>query len=635
MRNAGFVNLKNIVSTKNFKLRVMNKIKGGYFGKLLRVDLSTKSYYAEEIPEQLFIDYIGGRGLGSKILFDEVPAKADALGTENILLFLTGPLTGIPAPTTSRYSIVSKSPLTGAIGGSSSGGHFGLNLKSTGFDVLLVEGISDKPCYLYITDQAVEIRDAAHIWGKLTGETTEIVLSETSSKAGVACIGHSGESKQLIASIMNEKNHAAGRGGLGAVMGSKRLKAIVVDGSQKTPVEDSDVVNQAVKNWRTFVGEAPLTKDVLKEYGTPALVNIINHYGAFPTNNFQEGVFNDADSISGETFKELYFVKRAPCSGCPISCARVTATPEEEGKGPEFETIWAFGALCGINDLEKIIHANYNSNKYGFDTISAGNAIACAMELSEKGFLPTETMELIRKDLGRDLAFGDQNAIVLFTEQMGKNEGFGIDLSMGSARLAAKFGHPELAMHVKGLELPAYDPRGFHGMSISLATNNRGGCHLRSYLVGTEALATPFAINRFESKGKAGLNKLYQDLTSTVDSMVACVFTSFALNPDLYAQLVGSVTGIEQDGKALLKTGERIYNIERLFNLREGKTREDDTLPNRLLDEPFKSGLSKGYKIEFEKLLVEYYQLRGWTKEGLPTKEKLQELSLTEEGQFL
>jgi len=629
------VNLRNTESIKNFKIVIMKKIKGGYFGRLLRVNLSNHTYTVEEIPEQILIDYIGGRGLGSKILFDEVPAKADALGSDNVLLFLTGPLTGIPAPTTSRYSVVSKSPLTGAIGGSSSGGHFGVNLKSTGYDVLLVEGISENPCYLYITDQNIEIRDAAHLWGKNTDVTTDTVLSETKKNAGVASIGPSGENKQLIASIMNEKNHAAGRGGLGAVMGSKKLKAVVVGGGQKTPVEDKEIVDAAVKNWRTFVGEAPLTKDVLKEYGTPALVKVINHYGAFPTNNFQQGVFNDADSISGETFKELYFVKRKPCSGCPISCARVTATPEAEGKGPEFETIWAYGALCGINDLEQIIHANYNSNKYGFDTISAGNAIACAMELSEKGFLPGETMEMIQKDLGRKLEFGDEEAIVLFTDQMGRNEGFGKDLAMGSAKLAKKFGHPELAMHVKGLELPAYDPRGFHGMSISLATNNRGGCHLRSYLVSTEALATPFAVNRFESKGKPGLTKLYQDLTSTVDSMVACVFTSFALNPDLYAQLVGSVTGIDQDGKALLKTGERIYNIERLFNLREGKSRKDDYLPKRLLEEPFKSGLSKGYKIEFEKLLNEYYDVRGWSKEGVPTSEKLKELELVNEGKFL
>jgi len=635
MPNAGCANLKNTESIKNFKTVTMTTIKGGYFGKLLRVDLTNHTFQTEDIPEQILKDYIGGRGLGSKLLFDEMPGKTDALGPDSKLIFLTGPLTGIPAPTTSRYSIVAKSPLTGTIGGSSSGGHFGINLKSTGYDVMLVEGVSEKPCYLYVTDEQVEIRDAAHLWGKLTGETTDVVLTETHPKAGVASIGPSGESTQLIASIMNEKNHAAGRGGLGAVMGSKKLKAVVVSGAQKTPIEDKAIVDKAVKSWRTFVGEAPLTKDVLKEYGTPALVKVINNYGAFPTNNFQEGVFNDADSISGQTFKELYFVKRAPCSGCPISCARVTATPEEEGKGPEFETIWAYGALCGINDLEQIILANYNSNRYGFDTISAGNAIACAMELSEKGFLTDETMELIEKDLGRKLEFGDEKAITFFTEQMGKNEGFGKDLALGSALLAKKYGHPELAMHVKGLELPAYDPRGFHGMSISLATNNRGGCHLRAYLVSTEALATPFAVNRFESKGKAGLTKLYQDLTSTVDSMVACVFTSFALNPDLYAQLVGSVTGMEQDGKALMKTGERIYNIERLFNLREGKTRDDDTLPKRLLEEPFKSGLSKGYKIDFENLLDEYYQVRGWDSKGVPTKEKLEELNLVEEGRFL
>ncbi|MCF8369563.1 MAG: aldehyde ferredoxin oxidoreductase family protein [Bacteroidales bacterium] len=613
----------------------MKRITGGYFGKLLRVNLTNHTYKSEDLPEQILIDYIGGRGLGSKILYDEVPPKSDALGPHNILLFLTGPLTGIPAPTTSRFSVVSKSPLTGTVGGSSSGGHFGINLKSTGYDVLLVEGISDNPCYLNITDQKVEIKDASHLWGKNTDETTELILIETSPTAGVASIGPAGENQSLIASIMNEKNHAAGRGGLGAVMGSKKLKAVVVNGAQKTPFENKEVVDDAIKQWRTFVGEAPLTKDVLKEYGTPALVKVINHYGAFPTNNFQEGVFNDADSISGETFKELYFVKRKPCSGCPIGCARVTATPEMDGKGPEFETIWAYGALCGVNDLEQIIHANYNSNKYGFDTISAGNAIACAMELYEKDFLPKETKFQIKNNLGRDLAFGDKEAIVLFTELIGKNEGFGKDLALGSKRLAEKYGHPELAMHVKGLELPAYDPRGFHGMAISLATNNRGGCHLRSYLVSTEALATPFAINRFEAKGKPGLTKLYQDLTSTVDSMVACVFTSFALNPDLYAQLLGSVTGIEQDGRALLKTGERIYNLERLFNLREGLSRDDDTLPQRLLNEPFKSGLSKGYKIQLEALLDEYYTLRGWSRDGIPSKAKLVELNLLAENSEL
>jgi aldehyde:ferredoxin oxidoreductase len=613
----------------------METIKGGYFGKMLRVNLHDHTFKTENIPEKILLDYIGGRGLGSKILFDEVPGKTDALGPYNKLIFATGPLTGINAPTTSRYAIVSKSPLTGTVGGCSSGGHFGVDLKSTGYDVLVIEGISDKPCYLAIVDNKVEIRDAANIWGKDAHETTDILLKETDPKAGIACIGPSGEHKQLIAAIMNEKNHAAGRGGLGAVMGSKNLKAVVVSGNNKTPIDDKDIVDYAIKQWRTFVSEAPLTKDVLKEYGTPALVKAINHDGSFPSYNFQEGVFNDADSISGETFKELYFVRRQPCASCPIACARVTATPEREGKGPEFETIWSFGASCGVNDLEKIIHANYNCNEYGIDTISAGNTVACAMEMSEKGYFPEHVMKQIRADIGRDLKFGDAEAIVILSELIGKNKGFGKELALGSARLAEKYGHPELAMHVKGLELPAYDPRGFHGMSLTLSTNNRGGCHLRSYLVSTEAISTPFAINRFESKGKAGLAKLYQDLTTTIDSMVACLFTSFALNPELYAKLVGSVMGIEMDGKALLKTGERIWTIEKLFNLREGKSREDDTLPNRVLNSPFSSGLSKGHKIEFEELLDGYYEVRGWTHEGIPKAEKLEELGLTNESSFL
>ncbi len=613
----------------------MKTIKGGYFGRLLRVNLDDHSYKSENIPEKMLLDYIGGRGLGSKILFDEVPAKADALGHANKIIFATGPLTGINAPTTSRFAIVSKSPLTGTVGGCSSGGHFGIDLKSTGFDALIVEGSSEKPCYISIVDNNVHIKDAEKLWGKDTHFTTETLLNETDPRAGIACIGPAGENKLPIAAIMNEKNHAAGRGGLGAVMGSKNLKAVVVSGNNKTPVSDKETVDRAIKQWRLFVSEAPLTKDVLKEYGTPALVKAINHDGSFPSYNFQEGVFNDAESISGETFKELYFVRRQPCASCPIACARITATPEREGKGPEFETIWSFGASCGVNDLEKIIHANYNCNESGIDTISAGNTIACAMEMSEKGYFPEPVMKQIEKDIGRKLKFGDADAIVILSELIARNEGFGRELGLGSARMAEKYGHPEVAMHVKGLELPAYDPRGFHGMSLTLSTNNRGGCHLRSYLVSTEAISTPFAINRFEKNGKAGLAKLYQDLTTTIDSMVACLFTSFALNPDLYAKLVGSVIGIEMNGDELLKTGERIWTLERLFNLREGKTRLDDTLPDRVLNQPFKSGLSKGYKIDFEELLDEYYKVRGWHSDGIPSSEKLAELGLSEEAIFL
>ena len=607
----------------------MKLIKGGYHRRLLRVNLTNHTTSVEDIPEQILKDYIGGRGLGTKLLYDEMPAGADALGPDNKLYFVTGPLNGVNSPTHSRFSVVTKSPLTGIIAGSSSGGHFGLDLKASGYDVIAIEGAAENPCYLYIDNEKIEIRDADDLWGMNTHQTTEALLSKTDSKAGVACIGPAGENKMLLAAIMNEKNHASARAGVGAVMGAKNLKGIVVCGNKKTPVANQETFNIVRNQWRTFIGEAPLTKNALKEYGTPVLVKIINSYGAFPTRNFQEGVFVDADSISAETFKELYFVKSEPCRGCSIGCAHLTHTSEREGKGPEYETLWAMGALCGVNDLEKIIHANYNCNELGIDTISAGNTIACAMELSGKGYLDDEAYRQIRSDLGRDLKFGDADAIVTFTELMGKAEGFGKVLGMGSARLAAKYGHPEIAMHVKGLELPAYDSRGFHGMSIALATNNRGGCHLRAFLIGTEALDTPFAINRFSSKGKPGITKLYQDLTATIDSIGACLFTIFALNPELYANLVSAVTGIELDAKQLLKIGERIWNLEKLFNLREGLSRKDDTLPQRFLNQTLPSGHSKGITIDLEPLLDEYYTIRGWTKEGVPTSEKLAELGIS------
>ncbi|OFX85927.1 MAG: hypothetical protein A2W99_17050 [Bacteroidetes bacterium GWF2_33_16] len=613
----------------------MKTIKGGYHNKLLRINLNNHTTAIEQIPEDILLKFIGGRGLGVKLLFDELPPKVDPLGPENKLLFVTAPLHGSNAATASRFSVVCKSPLTGAIGETNSGGHFGVDLKNTGYDVLVFEGVSKNPCYVFLNGEKVEIRDASKLWGKKTNDTTDILLQETDSKAGVACIGPAGEQKMPISSIVNEKGHHSGRTGVGAVMGSKNLKAIVVIGSTDTPYNNEDELKDAKKEWQTFIGEAPLTKDTLKEYGTPALVSLINDRGAFPTKNFQEGHFANAESITGETIKELYFVRSQPCKACPIGCAHLSRTPEREGKGPEFETVWSLGAACFVHDLEKITHANYNCNEYGIDTISAGSSIACAMELSEKGLLDKEAYEQIRKDIGRDLKFGDAEAVVTLTELMGKVEGFGKVLSLGSMRLAQKYGHPEIAMQVKGLELPAYDPRGFYGMSLSLATSNRGACHLKAYLVSTEALATPFEINRFTDKGKPGLVKLYQDLISTIDSMGVCIFTSFALNPIHYANMLSAVIGITIDSTELLKIGERIWTLEKLFNLREGLTRKDDTLPSRLLNESYSSGHSKGVTVNLNPLLDKYYQLRGWSKEGVPTEEKLKELDLLTEGKYL
>jgi aldehyde:ferredoxin oxidoreductase len=610
----------------------MKTINGGYHNKLLRINLTDHSYKIEEIPEDILLKYIGGRGLGVKLLFDELPANTDPLSPENKLLFVTAPLHGSNAATASRFSVVCKSPLTGGIGETNSGGHFGVDFKNTGYDVLIFEGKSEKPCYIFLNGDIVEIRDAQKLWGKTSDVTTDLLYEETDPKAGVACIGPAGERGSLISTIVNEKGHHSGRTGVGAVMGSKNLKAIVAKGSKDTPYKDEAILKDAKKQWQTFIGEAPLTKNALKEYGTPALVNIINDRGGFPTKNFQEGHFANAESISGETIKELYYVRSQPCKACPIGCAHLTRTPDREGKGPEFETVWSLGAACFIHDLEAITNANYNCNEYGIDTISVGSTIACAMELSEKGYFDEETYELIRKDLGRDLKFGDAEAMLKLTELAGKCEGFGELLAMGSKRLAEKFGHPELAMQVKGLELPAYDPRGFYGMSLSLSTSNRGGCHLKAYLVSTEALATPFEIDRFSEEGKPGLAKLYQDLIATIDSMGVCIFTSFALNPLHYANMMSAVTGVKIDSIELLKIGERIWNIEKLFNLREGLGRKDDSLPKRLLTEAFESGHSKGITVNLEPLLDKYYAIRGWNNEGIPSEEKLKELDLLEEG---
>jgi len=602
-------------------------VRGGFHGKILRVDLSQERVNMESLEDNLARDYIGGRGLGSVILWYELPPKIDPLSPGNKLILATGPLNGTGAALSSRYEMVTKSPLTNAILSTNSGGRFPIALKSTGFDAIIIEGASQDPCYLWVDDQKVELRDASPFWGLNSHETTDRLLEETSSQAAVACIGPAGEKGVLFASVMNEKDRAAGRGGAGCVMGAKKLKAVVVQGSHKTPIADPEGFQEARKNALAILSEAPITKNALREYGTAVLINIINEYGALPARNFQEGYFPDADSVSGETLKELLYERSVACPTCPVACGRATRTKDRRGEGPEYETIWALGPTCGVKDLEVIAEANYNCNELGFDTISAGNTIACAMELWERGYLDKATLEMIRRELG-ELRFGNGEAVVKCTELIGKNEGFGKYLAQGSLRLASRFGHPELSMSIKGLELPAYDPRGFRAMGLAYATSNRGGCHLRAYLIGPEALAAPYAVDRFTSDGKAALVKLYQDLSAAIDSMGLCIFTIFALNPDHYASLLSTVTGEPLGARELLRMGERIWNLERLFNLREGFAKEDDRLPPRFIQETLPRGHSKGQLVDLEPMLEEYYRLRGWDKDGVPREEKLKELGL-------
>ncbi|GAW93267.1 aldehyde ferredoxin oxidoreductase family protein [Calderihabitans maritimus] len=594
-----------------------------YAGKILRVNLTTGSIVTEPLPVDKAKAFVGGRGLGGRMLAEEIPAGIDPLGEENKIFFITGPLTGTPAPTSGRYMVVTKSPLNNTIASSNSGGYWGAELKFAGYDMVIVEGKAKEPVYIYIKDDQVEIRPAAKYWGKLVGETTDLLLEEVGDpKARVLTIGPAGENLSPIAAVMNDRYRAAGRSGVGAVMGSKNLKAIVVRGSGKVELAQPDRFREVVSGVMRKIKEHSVTGQGLPSYGTAVLVNVINENGIFPTKNFQEAYFAPADEISGETLAEKYLVKRDPCYRCPIACGRYCRVDGEEGGGPEYETVWAYGSDCGVSDLKAIIKANNWCNEMGLDTISAGATIAAAMELYQRGYIKPEELD------GPELKWGSGEAIVEWTRKMGLGEGFGAKLALGAARLCEAYGHPEVAMTVKKQELPAYDPRGVQGHGLQYATSNRGGCHVRGYMISPEVLGVPEQLDRFAVEGKAEWVKTFQDLTAVIDSMGLCLFTSFALSAQDYADLYNAATGLNLDVDELLTCGERIWNNERIFNLQEGYGAQDDTLPERLLKEPIPEGPSKGHVHRLSELLPAYYQIRGWDETGVPTSEKKQALGL-------
>ncbi len=597
-------------------------------GKFLRVNLTDGTIKEEKISDEVLKMFIGGRGLGVKILYDELKPGVDPLSPENKIVILTGPLTGTAAPSSGRWCSVTKSPLTGTIHDSHSGGYFGPELKFAGFDGVIIEGASEKPVYLWIHDGEAELRDASHLWGKDTHDTTDMICKELGDeKIKVACIGPAGENLVKIACIINDKHRAAGRGGHGAVLGSKKLKAIAVRGTQRVPITSEEAFREAVRRALDKIKESAVTSQSLPAYGTAVLVNIINEQGLFPTRNFQTGVFPTASRISGETMAETILVKKKPCWGCPIACGRVTKVPpwspySGEGEGPEYETIWAFGAQCGVDNLEAIAKANYLCNELGLDTISMGHVIGTAMELYEKGYIKPEQTR------GVDLKFGNVEAIVELTWRTAYRSGLGNDLAEGSRRLAEKYGAPELSMDVKGQELPAYDPRGAQGHGLGYATSNRGGCHLRAYMIAAEILGIPEKLDPLTTEGKAKWVITFQDLFATCDSLVLCKFVTFAFGAEEFADMLSAATGWNLTADDVMKIGERIYNLERAFNIREGfKGRDEDTLPKRLLEEPMPEGPVKGYVVKLNEMLDEYYNLRGW-KDGVPTKDKLKELGL-------
>lgn len=597
----------------------------GWIGTILRINLSNGSIVKEPLHPQLARAYIGGRGLATKLLYDEIDQTLDPLGPANKLILATGPLTGTNAPTGGRYMVVTKSPLTGAIACSNSGGYVGAEMKYAGYDVVIVEGKAPHPVYLWINNDQVEIRDAAQVWGESTHKTEDALRAATSDEVKILGIGPAGETLSLTACIINDKHRAAGRSGVGAVMGSKNLKAVVFRGTRPVKIAHPQAFMQAAVSAVAKLKAEPGSGMGLPTYGTPGIVNVINAHGFMPTNNFQFGQFAGAERISGETIHGEILIRNKGCFACTIGCARVTKVKagkfQGSGEGPEYETVWSLGAMTGVDDLAAVTKANYLCNELGMDTIEAGVAIATAMELFERGAIP-------EREIGRSLRFGDADALVEMTAKLGRGQGFGAALALGGARLAERYGHPELFMGVKGQAFPAYDGRGAQGIALGYATSNRGACHLRGYTISAEVFGVPHKVDPFAIEGKAALAKASQDATAFVDSTGTCVFTTFALRPaDLHIMLeLATDAGYTEE--EVVKIGERIWNLERLFNLKAGISAKDDTLPRRILEEPIPAGPAKGKVARLGEMLPEYYRLRGWDPQGVPTQEKLKELAL-------
>jgi aldehyde:ferredoxin oxidoreductase len=598
----------------------------GWSGTILRVNLTTGAIRKEATNPADTAKFIGARGLGTKIMVDEVDPKVDPLSPENKLIFAPGPFSGTFAPSGGRYDVVTKGPLTGTIAASNSGGSFGPELKYAGYDLLILEGKAAKPVYLWIKDDLVEIRDASHIWGNLVPETTELLRAETDEEAKVACIGPAGEKGVLFAAIMNDMHRAAGRSGVGAVMGSKNLKAVVVVGMGAVKVADPKGFMAAVEKARAAVKLHPVGGAGLKAYGTDVLVNILNETGALPTRNFQDAHFPTANKVGGESLSEKLLVRPKGCYSCVISCGRVTKVSNPkymgEGEGPEYEAAWCMGPDCGIDDLEAIVKTNFLCNEYGLDSITLGATIACGMDLFEAGHVT------LKDTGGVDMSFGNADSLVELTRLIGNREGIGDKLALGSYRFAEGYGHPEFSMTVKKQEMPAYDPRGVQGIGLEYATSNRGGCHVRGYTIAVEVLGNGAKLDPHVTAEKPFWVKLFQDLTAAIDSTGACLFGTFGMSGEDFASMLTTLTGVSYTLDDYLKAGERIWNLERMFNLKAGLTSADDNLPERLLKCPIKTGPSKGEVSHLADMLPEYYQLRGWDEHGVPTPEKIKELAL-------
>jgi aldehyde:ferredoxin oxidoreductase len=606
----------------------------GWHGKILRIDLANRKVSVEAVDPEMAAAFIGGRGWAIRYLYDEMDPGTDPLAPANKLIFATGPLTGTPAPTGNRYMVVTKSPLTGALSCSNSGGTFPTVMKQTGFDLFIFEGRASRPVYVWVDDGQVEIRPAEHLWGGTVPETEDRLLAETHPEAKVACIGPAGEHLVKTASIMNDKHRAAGRSGVGAVMGSKNLKAVVVRGTQTPALAHPEAMRALSLAVNREVGAGIKQGSSLREYGTAYVPPVTNEMGILPTRNFRSGTFEGVDGISGHALKEKYLIRAKPCYRCPIACGRDTRVDDPEyagaGEGPEYETLAALGSACGVDNLAAITRANYWCNELGLDTISAGMTVACAMELYDRGVL-TES------DAGQPVCFGDADVVIDLLKKTAYRQGLGDLLAEGSYRLASHYGHPELSMTAKKLEFPGYDPRGAQGMGLLYATSNIGASHMAGDIAYSEVFGVPQKLDPLSIENKPALVKRFEDAFAIIDAAGLCVFLSLRylfdadvnLFPSRLAEIMNHATGADYTPATLLEAGERIYNLERLFLLRAGFSQADDTLPPRMLEEPLPDGPGAGHVAELARMLPEFYRLRGWDENGVPTADRLSQLSLT------
>jgi aldehyde:ferredoxin oxidoreductase len=602
-----------------------------YGRDIAHVNLSDSSWEMRPAPAEWTKKYIGARGLGVRYLLEAGP-NIDAFSPENLLCFLNGPVSGSEINMSGRWACVTKSPLTGTVTDSHMGGWTAARMRWAGFDGVIVEAAADRPVYLFVEDGQIEICDASEVWGKDIHATIEHFRQQYGAKnLSVCAIGRAGENLSRFAAWVNEDDRAFGRGGTGAVGGSKNLKAIVIRAARKkSEVEDIAAFRAARSRGLDAIrDEANITspkKGGLSVYGTNVITNITNTIGALGTRNSQLTSFGErAEGLSGEYVKENLLTGDPTCHACPVACKKEVEIKDGPYAGlkmesVEYEPAWSLGANCDNDDIRIVAKLIDQCNDYGLDPIELGNVFSVTMEATERGFIGD-------KIDGNGLAWGDGEAMVAMTERLATREGLGDVLAEGTARAAAKFGHPEIAMVAKGQAVPAYDPRGMKGMGLGYATSNRGACHLRSYVAASELGVIPGATDPLEWKGKAELVKAFQDLHAFSDSMDLCKFSAFAESADHYAEQYATAMGIEFSAEDVMLAGERIYNLERHYNNRAGFREGSDVLPDRFTREPSTLAGSKGHVCELDLMLAEYYQVRGWN-DGVAPESKLKELGI-------